>query len=151
MNLAQLNIGKIVDSLDSPSLAGFVARLENVNAQAEAAPGFVWRLKDDGAGATSIRIFEDDLLIVNMSIWQSPKHLHDFVYKQKEHAEALRMRKEWFEVVSEVMVVCWKIPEGSIPTIDGAREKLLLLRTLGSTEDAFTLRDANSFFEKYPD
>lgn len=145
MQLAQLNIGKIVDSLDAPRLQGFVARLGKVNAQAESAPGFVWRLKDDGVGATSIRIFEDDLLIVNMSVWKSPQHLHDFVYKQRDHAEALRMRKEWFESVSEVMVVCWNVPEGSIPTIDEARQKLFLLRSEGSTPEAFTLKDADKF------
>lgn len=148
MHLAQLNIGKIVDSLDSFKLEGFVARLETVNAMAERAPGFIWRLQDDGAGATSIRIFEDDLLIVNMSAWESPQHLHDFVYKQRDHAEALRMRKEWFEVVSEVMVVCWNIPKGNIPTIDEARDKLLTLRKLGSTTEAFTLREASNFFDK---
>ena len=44
-HLAQLNIGRIVAPLDSPQLAGFVARLDEINALAEAAPGFIWRFK----------------------------------------------------------------------------------------------------------
>ena len=145
MNLAQLNVGKIVAPLDSPRMAGFVDRLESVNSQAESAPGFVWRLKDDGAGATSIRMFEDDLLLVNMSVWESPEALHDFVYRQIDHADALRMRREWFEQVSDMMVVCWNVSEGHIPTIEEAKEKLLTLRAEGSTEGAFTLREASKF------
>ncbi|MEI9906503.1 MAG: DUF3291 domain-containing protein [Actinomycetota bacterium] len=114
--------------------------------QAESAPGFVWRLKDDGAGATSIRMFDDDLLLVNMSVWSNPQTLHDFVYKQKDHADALRMRREWFEQLSEVMVVCWKVPEDHFPSVAEAREKLLLLREKGSSKEAFTLKDAPKYF-----
>ena len=90
MNLAQLNVGKIIAPLQSPEMEGFVARLEKVNAQTDSAPGFVWRLKDDGAGATSTRAFDDDLLLVNMSVWQSPESLNNYVYRQTDHAEALR-------------------------------------------------------------
>ena len=90
MNLAHLNVGKIIAPLQSPEMEGFVARLEKVNAQTDSAPGFVWRLKDDGAGATSTRAFDDDLLLVNMSVWQSPESLHNYVYRQTDHAEALR-------------------------------------------------------------
>jgi hypothetical protein len=145
MPLAQLNVGKIVAPIDSPHMADFVARLENVNSQAESAPGFIWRLKDEGAGATSIRMFEDDSLLVNMSVWTTAESLHNFVFKNKDHADALRLRKEWFEHVTEVMVVCWNVIEGHIPTVDEAREKLLKLREFGSTESAFTLRDAHKF------
>jgi hypothetical protein len=126
-------------------MASFVAQLESVNSQAESAPGFVWRLKDDGAGATSIRIFDDDSLLVNMSVWTSAESLHNFVFKNKDHADALRLRKEWFETVSEVTVVCWNVIEGHIPTVGEAREKLLKLREVGSTESAFTLREAGKF------
>jgi Domain of unknown function (DUF3291). len=41
--LAQVNIALPAEPLDSPALAEFVARLEPVNAAADAAPGFVWR------------------------------------------------------------------------------------------------------------
>ena len=146
MKMAQLNVGKIVAPLDSPEMAEFVARLETVNARAESAPGFIWRLKDEGAGATSIRIFEDDLILVNMSVWENPELLHDFVYRQSDHSDALRRRREWFESVSEIMMVCWTISDGHIPSIEEARNKLTLLRENGSSKDAFTMKTALEFF-----
>jgi hypothetical protein len=49
----------------------FVANLAPVNALADTAPGFVWRLEDESGDATSIRAFDDELLIINMSVWES--------------------------------------------------------------------------------
>lgn len=43
--LAQIIIGRLVASLDDPKIAGFVAQLDPINALADAAPGFVWRLQ----------------------------------------------------------------------------------------------------------
>jgi hypothetical protein len=42
--LAQVNIARLRAPLDDPALADFVALLEPVNAAADRAPGFVWRL-----------------------------------------------------------------------------------------------------------
>ena len=47
-HLAQVNVARMVAPLDSPELAPFVARLDAVNAEADRAPGFVWRLLDEG-------------------------------------------------------------------------------------------------------
>lgn len=46
--------------MDSPALAEFVGNLEPVNALADLAPGFVWRLEDESGDATSIRAFDDE-------------------------------------------------------------------------------------------
>ena len=43
-HLAQLNIARLMAPLDSPQVADFVAALDPVNAQADSATGFVWRL-----------------------------------------------------------------------------------------------------------
>lgn len=147
MNLAQLNVAKMVAPLESPAMADFVARLETVNARADSAPGFIWRLRDDGAGATSIRMFDDDLLLVNMSVWQNPQVLNNFVYKQNDHSEALRKRREWFESPNEAMVACWMVAEGHQPSLEEARSKLMLLRDVGPTRDAFSLKTASEFFK----
>ena len=64
-HLAQVNIALPQAPLDSEQLAGFVERLEPVNALADAAPGFVWRLQTEDGDATGIRAFGDDRLIVN--------------------------------------------------------------------------------------
>lgn len=122
-------------------MSDFVARLDEVNAQAEAAPGFVWRLKDhDGPGAIQQRIFDDDTLIVNMSVWMDAPSLFDFVYRNAQHRDALRHRREWFRVATEPMVVCWWVPATRMPTILDAQARLTVLRDKGPSSDAFFLQ-----------
>ena len=78
-------------------MAEFKAGLPALNAIADAAPGFVWRLVDDGgADATALRPFGDDTM-VNMSVWESVEALRDYTYRMPQHLEALRRRREWFQ------------------------------------------------------
>ena len=137
--LAQVNVARPVAPLTDPALAGFVEALEPVNALADAAPGFVWRLQDDTGNATSIKLFEDELEIVNFSVWESIEALADFVYRTA-HREFLNRRREWFERHVEVDVVLWWVPAGHVPTVDEAKDRLELLRAKGPTPDAFTFR-----------
>ena len=58
--LAQVNIGRLVAPIESPLIADFVAALDEVNAVADAAPGFVWRLQTEDGDATAVRGFEPD-------------------------------------------------------------------------------------------
>lgn len=53
--LAQLNVAKMKESLESPSMADFVANLDRINALAESSPGFVWRLQTEEGDATAMR------------------------------------------------------------------------------------------------
>ena len=46
--LAQLNVAAMKAPLDSPELKDFVDNLDRINALAEAAPGFAWRLVGEG-------------------------------------------------------------------------------------------------------
>src|SRR4029079_9128165 len=108
-NLAQVNIALPQAPLDSEQLAGFVERLEPVNALADAATGFVWRLQTEDGDATGIRAFGDDRLIVNMSVWSSLEALRQFVYRSG-HADVLRRRKEWFESMPQLISALWWIP-----------------------------------------
>ncbi len=71
MKLAQLNIALAKYPLDAPEIKEFVDNLDLVNGIAEESEGFVWRLKDDSGDATSIKLFEDPNMIVNMSVWES--------------------------------------------------------------------------------
>ncbi|TLY63308.1 MAG: DUF3291 domain-containing protein, partial [Gammaproteobacteria bacterium] len=58
-HIAQLNVGRILAPTDSPQLAEFMARLDEINALADGSPGFVWRLKSDSGNATDIKVSED--------------------------------------------------------------------------------------------
>lgn len=143
MNLAQLNIARVRFPLDGPELKDFVDGLPEINGLADDSPGFVWRLTDDGgADATGLRPFagQDDILI-NISVWESLESLRDFVYHTK-HLEFMRRRREWFDHRGlEAYLVLWWVPEGHIPTVAEAKERLEYLIKHGPTTEAFTLRD----------
>ncbi|MCX9191424.1 DUF3291 domain-containing protein [Carbonactinospora thermoautotrophica] len=138
--LAQVNIARLLAPLDDPLLADFVANLDPVNAVADAAEGFVWRLKTEDNNATAIRVFDDDWLIVNMSVWKSVETLVAYVYGP-EHRAVLRRRREWFARLDEASTALWWVPAGHRPTVREAEERLLHLREHGPTPYAFTLRE----------
>ena len=138
-HLAQLNIARMLAPLDSPAMADFVAQLDAINALADAAPGFVWRLQTEDGDATAVRPYEDDRLIVNMSVWASPEALHAYTYRGG-HVEVLRRRREWFARVADATVVLWWIPIGHRPTVQEGVARLETLRERGPTAEAFTFR-----------
>jgi Domain of unknown function (DUF3291) len=142
--LAQVNIARLQAPLDSPVLADFVAALDPVNAAADAAPGFVWRLQTEDGNATSVRAFEWDEagsagVIVNLSVWESVEALAGFAYSGA-HRRVLRRRRQWFVPMAEAYTALWWIPRGSIPATGDAEERVQHLRAHGPTPHAFTLR-----------
>lgn len=139
--LAQLNIARMRFPLESPEMIDFVDNLDRINQLADSSEGFVWRLQGEGNDATSLRPFDDDFIIVNMSVWVNLEALKNYVYKSA-HTDILKRRAEWFEKVSEAMVVMWWIPQGHTPTVFESRERLEHLRTHGSSEFAFSFQKA---------
>jgi hypothetical protein len=142
-HIAQVNIALPREPLDTPALAGFVALLEPVNALADTAPGFVWRLQDDSGDATSIQAFDDERLIINMSVWESIDALWRFVYDGR-HLEVMRRRREWMTKLAEIHLALWWVPAGHLPGTEEARERLDHLRAHGPSPHAF------SFKQRYP-
>jgi heme-degrading monooxygenase HmoA len=138
-HLAQMNIGRILAPLDSPQLAGFVSRLADINALADGTPGFVWRLQTSQGDATELRPYDDDQIIVNMSVWESYEALHAFVYRSA-HVEVMRRPREWFERLTDVFIALWWVPKGHIPSIGEAKERLDYMRRHGETPYAFSFK-----------
>ena len=134
--LAQLNIASLLAPMDSPQLAGFNANLDRINALADAAPGFVWRLANEEGDA---RPFGPEFL-VNVSVWRDIESLKNFVYNTA-HTEVMRRRKEWFGKMQEAYVVLWWVPAGHQPSEAEAKEKLELLWRNGPSPDAFTFKE----------
>jgi hypothetical protein len=124
--------------VEAPALAEFMAQLDPVNAIADEASGFVWRLQTEEGNATSIPVLGDDRLIVNMSVWASIDQLADFVYRSG-HVAVMRRRREWFERI-KVFMALWWVPAGHLPTVAEAEERLEHLRAHGPTAHAFTFR-----------
>lgn len=135
--LAQLNIGVIRAPMDSPVMAEFANNLDRINALAEASPGFVWRLQTEEGNATAIRPFEDENLLVNMSVWRDVASLKAYVY-DSAHLGFMRRRREWFELMKETYLVLWWVPKGHRPDIAEAIAKLDLLKAKGPGPEAFT-------------
>ena len=138
--LAQLNTAHMLAPAESPQLAEFFANLDRINALADQAPGFVWRLQDEEGSATNFRPFGEDVL-VNMSVWQDTESLHDYVYRSA-HVEIMAKRKQWFELLREAYSVLWWIPAGTLPTLQQAQDKLALLSLKGPSSEAFTFKNA---------
>jgi len=137
--LAQLNIGIIRGPMDSPVMAEFAANLERINAVAEATPGFVWRLQTEEGDATAIRPFDNENMLVNMSVWKDIESLRRYVY-HSAHVEVMRRRREWFEPMREAFLVLWWVPPGHRPSIAEAIARLERLRRHGPSPEAFTFR-----------
>ena len=135
--LAQINIGRMKAPLDDPAMAGFVSRLDDLNALADRSPGFVWRLQGDEGNNTYLRPYEDERIIVNMSVWESLEELRAYVYSSA-HAELLKQRRDWFEKFDGVMMALWWIPAGHIPSIDEAKQRLASVEQHGPTQFAFS-------------
>jgi heme-degrading monooxygenase HmoA len=138
-HLAQVNVATLRFPLDGPELAGFVAQLEPLNALADAYPGFVWRLQTEDGDATSIRPFDDERIMVNMSVWESLEALRAFVYASR-HLDVMRHRREWFQRMADPYLALWWVPAGTVPTVAEARDRLDLLARRGPSAGAFTFR-----------
>ncbi len=130
-HIAQINLARGNAPLDDPIMAGFVARLDEINALADGSPGFVWRLQgDEGGNATYLRLFQDELIIVNMSVWETLEHLQQYVYRST-HTELIRQRQAWFQKFAGAYAALWWVPAGHIPTVDEAKVRLAHLEQHG--------------------
>ena len=138
--LAQLTIAKMKFAIDDPGMSDFVARLDDINALADSASGFVWRLQTEEGDATGIDYFGTDYL-VNMSVWTDLDSLHSYIYRSA-HNEVMALRKQWFERMTDAYSVLWWIAEDHIPTLEEARDRLESLRLQGPGPGAFIFKQA---------
>jgi hypothetical protein len=138
-HLAQVNIGRIKAPLDDPRMAGFMNRLDELNALADRSPGFVWRLQTSEGNATYFRPYDDDRILMNMSVWENVEALRNYVYRTV-HIELVRQRQEWFETFASNYLALWWVPAGHKPGIDEAKKRIAHLDTHGPTEYAFNFK-----------
>lgn len=136
-HLAQVNIARTLAPLDHPSMRGFVEQLDPINQLAERSPGFVWRLQTEEGDATSIQLFDDERIIVNLSLWQSYEALKDYVYSG-EHLAVLKQKKSWMEKLQTPSLALWWLPAGVVPTAEDAKHRLALLEENGPSPSVFT-------------
>lgn len=102
-HLAEVNIAFLKEPLTSPRIADFVAQLEPINRLADESPGLAWRLQTDAGEVAPIRAFDDDLVLVNLSVWASLESLQGFVCRSR-YMEVTGHRRGWFEWLGEASV-----------------------------------------------
>lgn len=136
--LAQINIARMQAPLDDPLMKEFVDFLAPINQLAEESPGFVWRLKDkDGGSSTNIELpIKDEMVIINMSVWEDLESLKSYVY-QTVHSYFVRSSKRWFDKMEKPHMALWWIKVGHEPTVEEALERLAMLEKKGVGPDAF--------------
>jgi hypothetical protein len=138
-HLAQVNIARMLAPLTDPLMSGFVAELDAINALADNSPGFLWRLQTSAGNATDLRPYEDDLILVNLSLWVSLADLSTFVYKSR-HRQVLQQRSQWFQRFEGPYLALWWVPSGHIPSVEEAKERLAHLRAHDETQHAFSFK-----------
>jgi hypothetical protein len=142
--LAQINVARMKGlNINDPIMKEFVDNLNVVNSLAEQSAGFVWRLIDENENATSLNPYNDEQVIVNISVWASIEDLEHFVYKTF-HTDFIKRRKEWFYKYGQAHTAMWWIDKGDYPTIIEATKKLTELESNGPNSAVF------NFKKKYP-
>ena len=136
-HLAQLNVATLRHPIDDPRTADFAAGLPTVNGLGEQSPGYVWRLQSDGGDATDIQVFDDPLIIVNLTVWESLDALKAFAYRGI-HRDFFRRRTEWF-VEESSRTALWWLPAGALPTTEDAKRRLDFIDAFGTSPYAFTM------------
>ena len=139
--LAEINVARMKGvNINDPIMKEFVDNLDRVNNLAERSDGFVWRLKDESNNATNLNPYDDEQVIINLSVWQNIEKLEHYVYKTF-HTDFIKRRREWFQTYGEVHTAMWWIPQGQFPTVEEAVEKLDHLKRNGASSLVFDFRN----------
>lgn len=142
--LAQINVARMRGvTINDRIMQEFVENSEQVNRLAESSKGFIWRLKDESNNSISFNPFNDEQVIINLSVWEDIESLEYFTYKTF-HTEFIKRRKEWFQKYGKAHYALWWIKKNEFPDLTESINKLELLQTHGPSQDAFT------FKTKYP-
>jgi hypothetical protein len=129
----------MLGAIEDDVMAGFVARLEPLNELADASAGFIWRYQTDAGDATEVRVFGDQRILFNMSVWESIEALEAYVYRSN-HVEAVQKRAEWFERPTRPPLVLWWVAAGHIPSVEEAKERFEILWRDGPSAAAFSFK-----------
>jgi hypothetical protein len=140
-HIAEINIARMKGvNINDPIMKEFVDNLEKVNAIAESSEGFIWQLKDDNNNATEMNPYDDEQVIINVSVWESIESLESYIYKSM-HSDFLKRRREWFHSFGKVYTAMWWVAVGEVPTLQDAVDKLEHLQVYGASEKVFDFRN----------
>lgn len=136
-HLAQINVGKARHAMTDARMDGFTSRIEAINAVADRASGFVWRLQSESGNALDIIVTDDPLFNINISVWENLESFENFVWKTA-HAKVYSGKAAWFEHSQIAITALWWVPIGHTPTPAEGLERLHHLRAHGPSATAFS-------------
>jgi hypothetical protein len=136
-NIAEMNVAAGRWPMNDPRMEEFVRAIAGINADADIADGFVWRMPEYLLEEDAVEIAGQGNLLVNMSLWRDVDALREFTYRSSDHLTALRRRRDWFVRLDVPNYVMWWVPEGQLPTVAEGRRRLALLAENGPTPEAF--------------
>ena len=138
-HLAQVNIAKRLGPMDDPIIQDFANNVDRINPLADHSEGFVWRLKDEDKDLGA-QIFQDDQLLINLSVWESLESLFNYTYNSG-HIEIFKRKKECFIKMKMVHLTFWFVPKGYEPTFQDSKNRLDYLIEHGDTPYSFTFKN----------
>ena len=138
-HLAQINVAHMLAPLNDPLMAEFSNQLARINTVADASPGFIWRLQSETGDATAVRAYGDELILINISVWESLDALTAYVYVSA-HRPVMQRRRQWFARYDGPYMALWWVPQGHNPSVAEAKERLDHLCAHGPTSFAFTFK-----------
>jgi hypothetical protein len=139
-HLAHLNIGRARAPLFDPVMAGFLAKLDEINNLAYQSPGFVWHLQIDIHNPEDLAMYGEPGVIFNLSVWESMEALYTYVYRS-QHAQMMKSRKDWFGEMEGPNYALWWLPVDELPTLEDGKKRIASLTAHGSTAYSFTFKE----------
>lgn len=130
--IAQYNLAVLRHPIGHPDTQGFEDLIDETNRHADASEGFVWRHGIDTRDVDDLP-YDDKLITVNASVWESPDALRAFAYRGF-HRDVYRRRQEWFERAAAIM---WWVPRGTIPSLQECMARMDFYAEFGSSPYAF--------------
>ena len=137
--LAEVNVARLREPLESPSMAGLIKALGDVNWLADKSPGFAWRHKPDEGPLTLGPLSGAGVVVITLSVWDTYEALHAYVYRSA-HGLFMQRRARWFVPIPGYTTALWWLHEGERPSVEDGVARLEHLRANGSTPRAFSLR-----------
>lgn len=143
-HLAEFNIGILKYDWDDPRVADFADNLDRVFELATRAPGYVWHLSDPQMEAAQLDpdgpLGGNPRTASTLSVWKDLESLKHFAF-HTVHKRFYDRRGEWYDDADQgwggIRLVMWHIPQGHLPTIGEAVERLRHLADHGETDHAF--------------
>ncbi|MEO0668590.1 MAG: DUF3291 domain-containing protein [Pseudomonadota bacterium] len=141
MPLAEFNIGILKYDWDDPRVADFAGNLDRVYDIARRSPGYVWQMENEDMEAAQLDVQGvlggNPRTASTLSVWQDVESFRHFVF-QTVHKQFCDRKAEWYDVAEQgTRLVMWWVPEGHIPTVKEAVERLSHLDAQGPSDHAF--------------